>query len=59
MTQTLIVAVCNSMHARALTKPDESMIPYESTMNPIQKTDESMNPLISNRKDKGFFVFIE
>ena len=25
-------------------KHDESMNPYESTMNPIQKTDESMNP---------------
>ena len=25
-------------------KRDESMNPYESTMNPIQKTDESMNP---------------
>ena len=34
----------NPMHARDLAKPDESMNPYESTMNPIQKTDESMNP---------------
>ena len=32
------------INARAITKPDESMNPYESTMNPIQKTDESMNP---------------
>ena len=31
-------------HARVLTKPDETMNPYESAMNPIQKTDESMNP---------------
>ena len=31
------VAICIKKH-------DESMNPYESTMNPIQKTDESMNP---------------
>ena len=44
-----------SMHARAPTKPDESMNPYESTMNPIQKTDESMNPSYLIRIKNPFF----
>ena len=48
----------NPTHARALTKPDESMNPYESTMNQIQKTDESMNPSLLYRSEKGFFIFI-
>ena len=47
----------NSMHARDLEKPDESMNPYESTMNPIQKTDESMNPLLLYRKEKEVVCF--
>ena len=38
-------------HARILTEPDESMNPYESAMNPIQKTDESMNPLLLKEKE--------
>ena len=39
-------------------KQDESMNPYESTMNPIQKTDESMNPSYSmNTKNPLSFLF--
>ena len=47
----------NPMHKRAPAKPDESMNPYESTMSPIHKTDESMNPLLLNRKEKGGLYF--
>ena len=44
IAHTLIAAAQIPINARALTKPNESMNPYESVMNPIQKTDESMNP---------------
>ena len=33
-----------------IAKPDESMNPYESTMNPIQKTYESMNPWLFTKR---------
>ena len=42
----------------SIQKRDESMNPYESTMNPIQKTDEPMNPSLWNRKENGLFAFI-
>ena len=39
-------------------KHDESMNPYESTMNPIKKTDESMNPsyLMKKRNACSFLL---
>ena len=39
-------------------KHDESMNPYESMMNPIHKTDESMNLSVFDKREKGFFIFI-
>ena len=51
-------SACIHMHARVITKPNESMNPYESAMNPIQKTDESMNPLLFHKMRKGVFILI-